>query len=88
MIEKKFENFNESNESNDSNDSKRKTTQLEKDVMEYLNELRSSGITNMFGARPYIQKEFPEISKSEATRILSLWMKNFNEESEYDFIED
>ena len=63
----------------------RKTTPQEKEVMEYLNLLRDSGITNMFGASIYIQTEFA-IEKNEATRILSLWMNNFNEKAEYEEI--
>lgn len=60
----------------------RKTTQSEKEVMEFLNILRDSGATNMFGATPYVEEEFG-LDKSEARRILSLWMKNFNEEGDY-----
>jgi hypothetical protein len=33
----------------------RKTTQEEKEAMEFLNILRDSGVTNMFGAAPYIE---------------------------------
>ena len=60
----------------------RKTTQSEKEVMEFLNILRDSGATNMFGATPYVEEEFG-LDKSESRRILSLWMKNFNEEGDY-----
>ena len=60
----------------------RKTTQSEKEVMEFLNILRDSGATNMFGATPYVIEEFG-LDTSEARRILSLWMKNFNEEGDY-----
>ena len=49
----------------------RKTTQQEKEVMSYLNDLRDSGVTNMFGAAPYVEQEF-EIEKREARRILQL----------------
>jgi hypothetical protein len=42
----------------------------------YLDDLRDSGITNMFGARPYVENEFG-CSKREATEILSYWMKSF-----------
>lgn len=61
---------------------KRKSTELELEVFQYLNELRESGETNMFGARSYILSEF-DIESSEAKRILSLWMKNFNKEGNY-----
>ena len=60
----------------------RKTTELEKEAMTFLNVLRESGITNMFGAGTYVEEEFG-IDKREARRILSLWMHNFNTESNY-----
>jgi hypothetical protein len=60
----------------------RKTTQQEMSAMMYLNELRDSGVTNMFGAAPYVATTFG-IPKEEARRILSLWMNNFNEEANY-----
>ena len=43
---------------------------------EFLNELRESGETNMFGAVPYIIDEFC-VEKNEALEILSEWMENF-----------
>jgi len=61
----------------------RKTTPIEKEAMQYLNRLRDSGVTNMFGAAPYVQEEFG-LDRAEARRILTLWMDNFNEEAEYD----
>jgi len=45
---------------------------------EYLNTLRESGVTNMFGATPFLQEAF-DISKSEARTILGLWMSSFKE---------
>lgn len=60
----------------------RKTTELEQEAMSFLNVLRESGVTNMFGAAPYVEDEFG-IDKREARRILSLWMQNFNEEGNY-----
>jgi hypothetical protein len=62
--------------------STRPTTELEKNVCEYLNDLRESGVTNMFGAAPYVEDEFG-LNKGEARRILSLWMANFNPEGNY-----
>lgn len=53
-------------------------TQEEKDIFEYLNELRDSGVTNMFGATSYIVDEY-SIDKRKASAILSKWMTNFNE---------
>ena len=65
----------------------RKTTQSEKEVMEFLNILRDSGATNMFGATPYVIEEFG-LDTPEARRILSLWMKNFNEEGKYEEVNE
>jgi hypothetical protein len=45
----------------------------------YLDELRESGETNMFGARPYLMEEFDELSKTEAEVVLTYWMKTFSE---------
>jgi hypothetical protein len=44
---------------------------------EFLDELRDSGETNMFGARPYLMEEFPELTKQEASAIVSEWMNSF-----------
>jgi len=44
--------------------------------LEYLDMLRDSGATNMFGAAPYLAKTF-EISKPEARAILGYWMDTF-----------
>lgn len=44
----------------------------------FLNALRESGITNMFGASPYIVREFG-VSQSEAKTILTKWMAWVNE---------
>lgn len=69
-------------------ESKRQATEIEIEVMDYLNDLRESGVTNMYGAVSYILKDFPNLDKKEATRILSLWMKNFNEEGNYNLISE
>lgn len=45
----------------------------------YLENLRRSGVTNMFGAGPYLEDEFG-ISKTKARKILIDWMKNYNPE--------
>lgn len=52
---------------------------VEDDHLDYLDELRESGVTNMFGARPYLMKEFPDLSKDEAGVVLLYWMKTFGE---------
>lgn len=45
----------------------------------FLDSLRESGITNMFGARPYLIEEFG-VSKSDASKVLSYWMDTFGKE--------
>lgn len=40
---------------------------------EFLNRLRESGETNMFGASPYLACAF-DIPRREASKILSEWM--------------
>ncbi len=52
----------------------------------YLEKLRRSGETNMFGAVPYLQAEFG-MGRKEATDVLLDWMKNYNR-SDYEGLED
>ena len=42
----------------------------------YLEQLRQSGETNMFGAVPYLQREFSELSfdRNKAAQVLRTWM--------------
>jgi hypothetical protein len=47
---------------------------MEEEVFEYLDELRESGVTNMFGASPYIVEEF-DVPMKEARELLMKWMK-------------
>ena len=42
----------------------------------YLDNLRKSGVTNMFGAGPYVQCEFG-VNKADARAIVLEWMKSF-----------
>ena len=48
------------------------------EVFAYLDDLRSSGETNMFGARPYLMDEFG-VDKGVAAELLSEWMRTFGE---------
>lgn len=48
----------------------------------YLENLRRSGIVNMFGAAPYLEADFG-LDKREARKILAEWMNNYNPE-DYD----
>ncbi len=43
---------------------------------DYLLQLRDSGETNMFGAAPYLQKQF-NLSNSDARVVLKSWMESF-----------
>ena len=45
-------------------------------VYSYLNVLRNSGITNMFGAATYVMTEFG-IDKHEARILVAEWMRAF-----------
>ena len=40
----------------------------------YLNRLRESGATNMFGAAPYLEMEF-DLDRREAKQVLMAWMQ-------------
>lgn len=53
---------------------------VEDEHLEFLDELRESGITNMLGATPYIQQEYPEFNQKEAKSILTYWMHSFGKE--------
>jgi hypothetical protein len=46
--------------------------------LRYLDELRESGETNMYGASPYLVQRF-NVDKRTARNILSYWMKSFDE---------
>ncbi len=48
------------------------------EYFEYLDDLRESGVTNMYGAGVYLQDSF-DISKVRARKILTRWMETFSE---------
>ena len=64
----------------------RKTTTTEREVLEYLNELRLSGATNMLGASPFVEAAFG-LSSRESRQLVSLWMSNFNEAGDYEEVQ-
>lgn len=66
----------------------RKATDVEKRVFQFLNELRESGVTNMFGAASFIREEFEDIGEIESRQLLCCWMSNFNDEGDYEMIKD
>lgn len=45
--------------------------------LEYLDDLRESGDTNMYGATPFLMREFPDLEEKTAGEILVYWMKTF-----------
>lgn len=47
-----------------------------------LENIRQSGITNMYEAQPYLQGLNPGMSSKEAIDILRNWMNNYDELSE------
>ena len=55
-----------------------KPEMLEDDHLEYLDNLRESGATNMFGAGAYLRDAF-NMTRGDASAILSYWMKTFSE---------
>lgn len=48
----------------------------EEKVFQYLDALRESGDTNMFGATPYVMSEFG-MKRDEARKYLVRWMNTF-----------
>ena len=60
------------------------------EMLEYLDDLRESGVTNMFGAAPYLDRNFPELEELTERRsagrstigardVLTYWMDTFAE---------
>lgn len=46
--------------------------------LEYLDALRLSGVTNMYGAAPYLTEHF-DLTTTEARAVLVFWMQSFSE---------
>ena len=42
----------------------------------YLEGLRQSGVTNMFGAGPYLEREFG-LDRNEAKEVVLNWMRSY-----------
>ena len=48
---------------------------------DYLESLRQSGETNMYGATPYLQRKFPELRRVEDAKVVLLtWFHSFEED--------
>ena len=54
---------------------------MNEDHRQFLNDLRESGIVNMFGSMTYVRDQFG-LSKAEATTIVLEWMKTFRKHNE------
>lgn len=46
------------------------------EMFDYLDMVRETGQINMFGAAPWLEKEY-KISRQDARSVLSAWMKSF-----------
>lgn len=46
------------------------------EMFEYLDTLRETGVTNMFGAGPYLEQAF-DIDRREAKNVLFEWMRQY-----------
>ena len=46
--------------------------------LDYLDTLRESGVTNMYGALAYLEDDFG-VTRKEAQEITSYWMDTFEE---------
>lgn len=45
----------------------------------YLDKLRESGVTNMYGACPYLRKQFLSFNDNQARECLTYWMRTFSQ---------
>lgn len=60
------------------NETTEKPEGLTDEHLEYLDELRESGATNMFGAAPWLARAYG-LNIETARAYLSFWMKTFSE---------
>jgi hypothetical protein len=52
---------------------------LKDEHLNYLDELRETGLTNMFGAAPTLMTHYDDLTKEEARKILAYWMDTFSD---------
>ena len=52
---------------------------MKEDYLVFLDDLRETRETNMFGAAPYLEEEFSELDRKSATKVLFYWMETFSE---------
>lgn len=53
------------------------------EYFDYLDDLRESGATNMFGAGSFLEEDHG-LTRKEASAVLSAWMKTFDGSSKSD----
>lgn len=54
---------------------------VKKEHLIFLDALKESGITNMYGARPYLMQEFHDLKGEEARKIMSYWMETLDKDT-------
>jgi len=54
---------------------------LAEEVFPYLDELRKSGVTNMYGAHQYVMEDFC-MDKAMAIKLVQAWMETFKEKDD------
>lgn len=62
--------------------SESKNYPIKEEWVEYyktLEAIRRSGVTNMWGAAPYLKACYPKMSETESNEILCNWISNYNE---------
>jgi len=47
--------------------------------LKYLDTLRETGVTNMYGAAPWLENAFRELGRKDARAVLKYWMATFSE---------
>ena len=52
--------------------------EFQEEYFSFRVDLRDSGVTNMWGAGPYLEDEF-NLTKQEAKDVLLAWIKSFEE---------
>ena len=48
------------------------------EMLEYLDDLRESGVTNMLGSGEYVEEKF-DLNRNRAGRVVVYWMDTFEE---------
>ena len=54
---------------------------LAEEVFPYLDELRKSGVTNMYGVHQYVMEDF-SMDKAMAIKLVQAWMETFKEKDD------